>query len=106
PSSSLPRLRLRSTFFPYTTLFRSENGLHCRRTLSAGTASASSLAKFARCGVFGHVLFPQESPPYVTAIQVKFLKINVDEFYLLKDRKSTRLNSSHVSISYAVFCLK
>src|SRR5699024_6864632 len=32
--------------------------------------------KITSCGVFGHVLFPQESPPYVTAIRVKFL-----EFY-------------------------
>src|SRR5699024_11737133 len=38
-----------------------ENGLHCRRTLSAGTASASSLAKNARCGVFGHVPFPRRT---------------------------------------------
>src|SRR5690606_40893307 len=31
---------------------------------------------------------------------------SVDKFYAIKDRKSTRLNSSHVKISYAVFCLK
>src|SRR5699024_6871391 len=54
------------------TVITAYNDFHCRRTLSAGTASASSLAKFARCGVFGHVLFPQESPPYVTAILVRF----------------------------------
>src|SRR5690606_41883992 len=33
-------------------------------------------------------------------------EIAVDPFYFLADRKSTRLNSSHVKISYAVFCLK
>src|SRR5699024_6053504 len=34
------------------------------------------------------------------------LNVSADNFQLMKDRKSTRLNSSHVSISYAVFCLK
>src|SRR5437660_9475968 len=42
--------------------------------------------------------------------RVKFLSIfdtNLDEFIMIRlDRKSTRLNSSHVAISYAVFCLK
>src|SRR5699024_11671917 len=51
---------------------------------------------------------------FVTAIEIdhKLCKttenklVNHDNFQVLKDRKSTRLNSSHVSISYAVFCLK
>src|SRR5699024_11359742 len=46
-------------------------------------------------------------PGYVTTIRVKFQNTKVYEIHLLNiDRKSTRLNSSHVSISYAVFCLK
>src|SRR5699024_11817679 len=42
--------------------------------------------------------------PHVAETSVKFFETGVDE--MSGDRKSTRLNSSHVSISYAVFCLK
>src|SRR5690242_21388510 len=76
-----------STLFPYTTLFRS--------FLEGG-----SPARGDRASRFG----PQSDPK------------DVQEFSLIaawilntgsaKDRKSTRLNSSHMSISYAVFCLK
>src|SRR5438067_8878876 len=66
----------RSTLFPYTTLFRS-NG-------DAITSVASELGG------------GQPTAP-VTVIAGLEYKL---------DRKSTRLNSSHVSISYAVFCLK
>src|SRR5690348_17573687 len=71
----------RSTLFPYTTLFRSQS---------------EEVAQFA---IFVAFLFaPQEFKvsgeivTYCRSVQV--------------DRKSTRLNSSHPSISYAVFCLK
>src|SRR5689334_15293972 len=67
----------RSTLFPYTTLFRS---------LFAAGGSPQELA-------FQHVLDMRDLSGLVA-----------DE--LLSDRKSTRLNSSHSSISYAVFCLK
>src|SRR5438874_9779655 len=69
------RRALRSTLFPYTTLFRS-------RTPS-GTSGGGLFIPTAS-------LFWQYSVAARTAI----------------DRKSTRLNSSHVEISYAVFCLK
>src|SRR5699024_3988312 len=52
-------------------------GFHFRRTLSAGTASASSLVKNTLCGVRGLVLFPQESPPHVPARQCSMLIIDV-----------------------------
>src|SRR5699024_12662134 len=68
-----------STLFPYTTLFRSDF-----RTAD-GTGSMHDL-------LLGN-FFAQ------TKVLAKKLPSN-------KDRKSTRLNSSHVSISYAVFCLK
>src|SRR5699024_11448961 len=44
-----------------------------------------------------------------TTFEIKVIPIEMDKQYtkdMLEDRKSTRLNSSHVSISYAVFCLK
>src|SRR5437660_5551651 len=77
----------RSTLFPYTTLFRSNLGRAGHR---AGRVEVSvprlALAR----------LSAVESKPTVRG---KVLPA-------LKDRKSTRLNSSHVAISYAVFCLK
>src|SRR2546430_10882469 len=63
----------RSTLFPYTTLFRSEDGIEDQTS------------------VFGDL---------ITMRVGKFLNQPVG------DRKSTRLNSSHSQISYAVFCLK
>src|SRR5437763_9285752 len=66
----------RSTLFPYTTLFRSEESevRDCRCTVPATR---------------GHLGAPATPPPRPAV-----------------DRKSTRLNSSHRCISYAVFCLK
>src|SRR5690242_21274319 len=71
----------RSTLFPYTTLFRSEQG-----QLLTG-----SLADY---------LMPGASDFSVIRA------IALEEKPAPQDRKSTRLNSSHMSISYAVFCLK
>src|SRR5436305_8902272 len=66
-----------STLFPYTTLFRSDiYPLYYGEGLSAGTA-------------------PYAAHPGSHPVE-----------YPVLDRKSTRLNSSHVRISYAVFCLK
>src|SRR5436309_16023946 len=67
----------RSTLFPYTTLFRS-----CSSRESAGAKSEAELLTVG---------------PRLTG---------VPHGQLVRDRKSTRLNSSHVKISYAVFCLK
>src|SRR5690349_22958760 len=71
----------RSTLFPYTTLFRSSWRL--RSVGHHAMRDSHERALLQR---------PVEFVPRVTARQV--------------DRKSTRLNSSHVEISYAVFCLK
>src|SRR3989442_3268907 len=71
----------RSTLFPYTTLFRSNEPLE-------KLAVVMALKSLERC-------------------QVAVLVIDASEGHLAAlDRKSTRLNSSHVRISYAVFCLK
>src|SRR5690349_21887829 len=94
----------RSTLFPYTTLFRSP------WTLPANEAVAVHPD-------LEYVLFSDQQYHYIVA---KDLLANVIARYQitdpvvdctfkgsqLEDRKSTRLNSSHVEISYAVFCLK
>src|SRR2546430_11522647 len=67
----------RSTLFPYTTLFRSPADQLDRPVVLAGVREGERLA-------------PQRAP----------------ELRRERDRKSTRLNSSHSQISYAVFCLK
>src|SRR3712207_7670427 len=76
----------RSTLFPYTTLFRSERGL-VPRALSADTRAAR------RVGGRPDPRHPRRAGPGGRARGPA-------------DRKSTRLNSSHANISYAVFCLK
>src|SRR5437870_13673051 len=70
----------RSTLFPYTTLFRSPNGAGKSTSIKMllGLVSPSGGQAFVLGAPSGEV----------------------------EDRKSTRLNSSHVAISYAVFCLK
>src|SRR5688572_31039724 len=87
------RRPLRSTLFPYTTLFRSQgkasvsqNGGSNIRTLHRRAIQASI-----GCGSAGD---RQKTRCPVAASE------------LVGDRKSTRLNSSHSQISYAVFCLK
>src|SRR5947209_10441986 len=82
----------RSTLFPYTTLFRSEGLVDdCMQ------AADMCVHLAARLGVARIVTHPLEA-----------LRENVlgSDVVLSADRKSTRLNSSHANISYAVFCLK
>src|SRR5437879_11542282 len=90
----------RSTLFPYTTLFRSWEGVDLG-VLSAlfKVVPDEEIARF--------VL---ETPTGVYSRRLWFLyewltgrRLKIDD---LGDRKSTRLNSSHRCISYAVFCLK
>src|SRR2546429_1936658 len=88
----------RSTLFPYTTLFR-----------SSGTGSETGEALIEHPGV-DKVAFTggTETGRHVAATAGKHLKRVTLELggKAAKDRKSTRLNSSHGYISYAVFCLK
>src|SRR5436305_9046763 len=84
----------RSTLFPYTTLFRSgplRNVVH--------DAIASDVLQRL---VLRNVLRPSADDDRDLHFVVELGGIA----RLLEDRKSTRLNSSHVRISYAVFCLK
>src|SRR3712207_6984926 len=85
----------RSTLFPYTTLFRSEGGA----ALTAGLL----LGVFAYWGWESSVNLTEETTDSATAPGRAAI---VSTVVLLVDRKSTRLNSSHANISYAVFCLK
>src|SRR5439155_23941186 len=78
----------RSTLFPYTTLFRS---------LRESKKIAKQLVD-ARLAACVNITAPAQS------IYRWQGKVTEDKEFL--DRKSTRLNSSHVAISYAVFCLK
>src|SRR3712207_7208680 len=84
----------RSTLFPYTTLFRSLHGRDDRGgehlELRYGT-----LARHPRRGRKGNVDLRRDEP-----------RLGDRRVPARRDRKSTRLNSSHANISYAVFCLK
>src|SRR5207302_8799134 len=81
-----------SPLFPYTTLFRSKQ---LRVAAVYGGVPVAAQAKRAKSA---HVLIA--TPGRLEDLNVRRLRA------LCLDRKSTRLNSSHVKISYAVFCLK
>src|SRR3712207_8853909 len=94
----------RPTLFPYTTLFRSVASVDDVRaldTLAARlTAEAPDVALAARTG-------PATVEPARCAEPAHLLIWAAEaEAPPREDRKSTRLNSSHANISYAVFCLK
>src|SRR5690242_21154943 len=81
----------RSTLFPYTTLFRS----------AAAEGIEHDVTWIGRCRDNSF----EERARLLRRIAEPFLCLRVD-WLDIGDRKSTRLNSSHMSISYAVFCLK
>src|SRR3712207_7094704 len=82
----------RSTLFPYTTLFRSvvvgEWAAANARSVPVGTR------------------VPLDGPTAAARIFRSGKPERVEDYDSMEDRKSTRLNSSHANISYAVFCLK
>src|SRR5256885_3580251 len=88
----------RSTLFPYTTLFRSSpSDINYRANIDVlKRAGVTDLISLSACGSF-----KQELPPGSFVLVDQF----IDRTHK-RDRKSTRLNSSHLVISYAVFCLK
>src|SRR2546430_7524346 len=92
----------RSTLFPYTTLFRS-----LFRSDDAGatwTRVSDDHEMTQRAWYFSVIAVDPANPDAIWALNVSLLK-SIDGGRTL-DRKSTRLNSSHSQISYAVFCLK
>src|SRR5699024_12407037 len=101
-TSVLPPIPI-STLFPYTTLFRSSFFSSC---------TVSSICPLPSFIIFYHVFHLNF---HKAADDLCILDFSAYKFpvrrkswtdALCPDRKSTRLNSSHVSISYAVFCLK
>src|SRR5689334_24891285 len=89
----------RSTLFPYTTLFRS-------RTMQSDLSELrSQQAVLQANGMIGKDVDLQVGDSVVHG-NVSAVQIADGTPKVIVDRKSTRLNSSHSSISYAVFCLK
>src|SRR5207248_11435116 len=94
-----------TTLFPYTTLFRSKREIPLRLvaaclTVASPAFAAQGQAKQSWKSVeFAIVKFNDEAPK-------SWSMYHTEKKGLLLDRKSTRLNSSHRTISYAVFCLK
>src|SRR5205807_10615825 len=94
----------RSTLFPYTTLFRSEGGLYLMgRYILPVQATTTTFLFTIMLGV---------GTDYSIFLMARYREERVEgnnkaqAVQTSVDRKSTRLNSSHLVISYAVFCLK
>src|SRR3712207_8943165 len=85
----------RSTLFPYTTLFRSERGTRAEVVLVFRRPHMADRLRGVLRLVALAAVAVVSAPAAASACPVCF-----------QDRKSTRLNSSHTVISYAVFCLK
>src|SRR5258707_8207631 len=86
----------RSTLFPYTTLFRSrlqQGDVGCVGRPSGAATFACYCAE--NCTLVSPIVYGRQSLLWSSV-----------EATIVLDRKSTRLNSSHANISYAVFCLK
>src|SRR5690606_41914786 len=101
----LRRRQPRSTLFPYTTLFRSKmrkkKAVAVTYTGDGGTSQGDFYEGINFAGVY--------NTPAIFIVQNNRFAISTPVELQTKaktDRKSTRLNSSHVKISYAVFCLK
>src|SRR3712207_8071669 len=84
----------RSTLFPYTTLFRSKPGAWIANQVDRGAVRLVETSF-------------QRSLKEIMRVRSIIRELSVDLIHThYRDRKSTRLNSSHANISYAVFCLK
>src|SRR5207249_11054581 len=96
----------RSTLFPYTTLFRSQvmhNGFY-RYDPTNYHGPLHFYVLLLSESLFGRNLWALRLPVVLASIGCVWLTLKFEPL-VGRDRKSTRLNSSHVSISYAVFCL-
>src|SRR5256885_12112997 len=95
----------RSTLFPYPTLFRSQGESNIRRWIIENdwleAIIALPLNMFYNTGIATYVWVLTNRKP-----EHRRGKVQLIDATNIRDRKSTRLNSSHLVISYAVFCLK
>src|SRR2546426_2535251 len=101
----------RSTLFPYTTLFRSGDRPRELEVTSYAEIALASVADDLTHPAFSKLFVETEYLPESAALVCARRPRARDEarvwaVHVLRDRKSTRLNSSHLVISYAVFCLK
>src|SRR3712207_8817575 len=87
----------RSTLFPYTTLFRSL--AYSVYSFPSHYADAGAFCVAAGC-------LPGKLDDVLGVVRGELAKLAEGGLTVDEDRKSTRLNSSHANISYAVFCLK
>src|SRR3712207_7074898 len=87
----------RSTLFPYTTLFRSWTGIPVTSLTEEETAKLLRMEAELHKRIVG-----QEDAIAAVSRSIRRTRAGLKD----QDRKSTRLNSSHANISYAVFCLK
>src|SRR5260221_10202628 len=90
----------RSTLFPYTTLFRSRDSSALRWPVIAKPNTGSASQGIIRPD------HPQDLERCDARAGLIVQELWPGREFTVKDRKSTRLNSSHTVISYAVFCLK
>src|SRR5256885_4335318 len=100
----------RSTLFPYTTLFRSMVGA---ALVAKAPADGYTLLVNASIHVINPYVYAsapydafRDFEPVTQLVDVPLVLVVGSQLPVRKDRKSTRLNSSHLVISYAVFCLK
>src|SRR3989454_5622295 len=92
----------RSTLFPYTTLFRSQPA-DFERVHPPGCHLEERIVQ---CGVASREPRDDELPDLLADREAGEQRVDGNRGDGGRDRKSTRLNSSHLVISYAVFCLK
>src|SRR3712207_7504129 len=85
----------RSTLFPYTTLFRSREDVRGREVGGGNRGRSVDRGQLGPIGGAG-----------CTRAWGRGVEQPCEEILACQDRESTRLNSSHANISYAVFCLK
>src|SRR3712207_8777848 len=88
----------RSTLFPYTTLFRS--------TEASGRTNEATSQLRQDFGLVDDANVEEIGPTFGESVANSAGIAIIASLIVISDRKSTRLNSSHANISYAVFCLK
>src|SRR3712207_9004116 len=95
----------RSTLFPYTTLFRSrgQSRLHGPQLLDRDQPQPEVVERPAGARP---LRLQRQDQRRVVRLELGVIRVKIGRLDAEQDRKSTRLNSSHANISYAVFCLK